>query len=410
MKESGKKIMVFYITIMVIVVLFLGIGNNANAKEQLPQIQDLSSRGYIYIYDNNYSESGNGVSDGNGTESNPYIIENWEINGTSEGYCVIIEECDAYAIIKNCYIYGGRGEDAENSGILFYDCSNITIENCTVNDNDIGMYIYNCTNVLINDNNLDSNGIEPSGGGGEIEFTGIDVLSSNNITVSNNYITNENTVSIRLYQSIYCIVDSNYILNGTEDGIDISRSRYNIIRNNYVTECLRGLYGIGQQYDKHCEYNTIYNNSFINNEEVGIYFYNTENNTLYFNNLIGNEGTVLEYNSPIYNGEYYSNRWYASGYDSKLVGNYYDDYTGEDTTGDGIGETPYAIVDITPQTVNYDYYPLTTPFNGTLPTQDMSWGETLIETIMVLLPFIIVILIIKKIYEWINKSFKDSGR
>jgi len=403
-KKIGMKIATYGIVLVLAVSIFAGLSTIVSASEQQPVV-NYTTRAEIYIWDNDYTV-GNGVSSGNGTEGNPYIIENWEIDGSTTGYAIDIEESDEYCIIRDCYIYGARDE-SESSGVLLWDCENIIIENCTIDDNDVGILVMVSENILIDDNNLDANGVESSGGGGEIEFTGIDILTSENITVSNNLITNENTTSIRIYNSVYCMIEQNTILNGTGDGIDIARTSYSIIRNNYVAGCLRGLYGVGQQYDKHCEYNTVYNNSFINNVEVGIFMYNTENNTFYFNNIIGNQGTVTEYNSGIYNGEYYSNVWWAN-YNSKNVGNYYDDYTGADVTGDGIGEEAYAITDTQPVVVTYDYYPLTEPYNGTLPTEPATWSEDITNLLLALMPFIIMLMIIKNIHGWMDKGFKTK--
>ena len=73
------------------------------------------------------------------------------------------------------------------------------------------------------------------------------------------------------------------------------------------------------------------------------------NNLFYHNNLIKNK-----YMSAYENGvPQYSNNW-----DNGEEGNYWDDYTGIDADGDGIGGTPYLI----DGGDNQDNYPLMTPY------------------------------------------------
>jgi hypothetical protein len=100
--------------------------------------------------------------------------------------------------------------------------------------------------------------------------------------------------------------------------------------------------------------NIIHGNIILNNDEYGIYIFcfrippgSSDNNHIYHNNFIGNTGHASV------SGD---NQWdygYPSG------GNYWDDYTGVDSDGDGIGDTPYV-----ENGVN-DRYPLIDPWNVT---------------------------------------------
>ena len=46
---------------------------------------------------------------GNGTLSNPWIIEGWDINGTGYGYCIYVGNTTDHFEIKGCYLSDGRG-------------------------------------------------------------------------------------------------------------------------------------------------------------------------------------------------------------------------------------------------------------------------------------------------------------
>jgi hypothetical protein len=68
-------------------------------------------------------------------------------------------------------------------------------------------------------------------------------------------------------------------------------------------------------------------------------------NTIYHNNFLENKiGNAYDEGR---------NKWDKGG-----RGNYWDDYTGKDEDGDGIGDTPYKI----PGGINKDRYPLMNPF------------------------------------------------
>ena len=133
------------------------------------------------------------------------------------------------------------------------------------------------------------------------------------------------------------------------------------------------------------DYNTITNNYIAHNVK-GIFFGVTppENETL---------NTVISGNSFVENDEHFSG-CVCEGYnitepihtwDSGEEGNYWSDYSGADTDGNGIGDTPYVI-----DSQNQDRFPLT-QIKATPPTP-----KTPLEIIIVaiVLPIIIVVAIV----------------
>ncbi|MBU0498055.1 MAG: right-handed parallel beta-helix repeat-containing protein [Candidatus Thermoplasmatota archaeon] len=92
-------------------------------------------------------------------------------------------------------------------------------------------------------------------------------------------------------------------------------------------------------------------NIYSNNKGINIWL-NSNNNSAYLNNFWKNDNDATDTDNNIW--------------DNGNQGNYWDDYRGQDTNGDGIGDTPYTI-----STKNADKYPLITmtlPDEITLPT------------------------------------------
>jgi hypothetical protein len=76
----------------------------------------------------------------------------------------------------------------------------------------------------------------------------------------------------------------------------------------------------------------------------------------------GSSENILYFNTLIYNEKNASDSFY-NFWDNGIIGNYWDDYNGTDSDGDGIGDTPYFI----PDGPNVDRYPLMEPIDNGPP-------------------------------------------
>lgn len=161
------------------------------------------------------------------------------------------------------------------------------------------------------------------------------------------------------------VTRNKFAFNGL--GVDFENSR-NCTANDNIFEGI-GLDNIGimvaQSYECVVKNNTISGNQISNNGNVGIALEATSvNNTIFANTLYSNFLGV--YSSSSYNLFFHNNfvnntsqvsASPANVWDRKVEGNYWSDYYGTDSDGDGIGDTPYVI-----DSSNQGNYPLMNPY------------------------------------------------
>jgi parallel beta-helix repeat protein len=316
----------------------------------------------------------NGVVSGNGTASNPYIIEGWDTDAAS-AIGVFIQNTDAYSIVRDCYVHGGG---SSNYGICLYTVSNCIVSNNNCSNNDNGIFLYSssddtlsnniCSNNACgislsssNDNTLINNTCSNNGYGMALSSSSYNTLSNNTCSSNNDYGMNlyyssGNNVSnntcnsnlqygIRLYISSDNPLNKNNCSSNNVCGISLYSSSYNTLSNN---TCSNSQFGIWLRSSS--DNNIITKNQVCNNTGYGAYIYSGSNNMIW-NNTFFNPSITQAYDYGT------NNRWNTSG-SPHGYGNYWSDLTTPDANFDGIVDWSY---NLTGGAGAKDYYPLTTP-------------------------------------------------
>lgn len=353
---------------------------------------------------------------GSGTWTDPYIIENVTIDGQDAGNCIFIKNSVVPFIIRNCTL--SRGIDGSTGGgikLINVDNGFITQNNCLDNVNGIVLQSDSDNNTILDniynnnywhgifiEQNCDNNNI--TGNTAQFNYNGLYMRQSciGNKLLYNTF-TNNTYYSNILYDTGHGIrttagcnetnIVGNIIVNNTYEGILLGSYCYNskIINNKikyngegiYIggwseyslikgNEIIKNRFGgievdtcprVDVIYNKICnnggnglsiwsdsDYCTVKDNLIIDNSNFGIDLGASvacDNNYIYNNSFIGNGQNAREYDWGS------NNHW-----DNGTLGNFWDDYPGEDNDGNGIGDTPYNVPEVPPGTTRRDNYPI----------------------------------------------------
>jgi parallel beta-helix repeat protein len=211
---------------------------------------------------------------GNGTYSNPYIIENYEIIA-STGHGIHIQNTDIYFIIKNVGVSNGRSNNY--FGFYLENVTNGRLEDNTANNNVYGFLLKDSYN-----NTLEGNTALDNLNGIKLNFSTYNNLTYNNIS--------NNRHGLSLASSYYNSLIGNEVTDNTYLGVYLDSSNNNSIIENTATGNLNG-FTLSSSNN-----NTITNNTANDNDQHGFHLWHSNNNIV-TNNIANNNlkyGIYLE--------------------------------------------------------------------------------------------------------------------
>ena len=198
----------------------------------------------------------NGVTEGSGTSSDPYIIDDWYIDGCACQNGIDIRNTDAYFVIQNVYLHMHPQTYFGPAGIAF---SNVT--NGVVIDSRIEGFWYGIStspggnfipssNLYISGNSITDTSISNSG-------IAIFLRAPTNVEVSDNYVSNDPNTPISgvyvLYGNNVWVEDNTFL--GLYAAISFGRSTSFLISGNHV----QGSRQVGISIDQSSDFQVTYN-------------------------------------------------------------------------------------------------------------------------------------------------------
>jgi parallel beta-helix repeat protein len=301
-----------------LLVLFLLVSSSLVGVSSPIVFLSLGNHSPIRIIGNGEFTEENGVTDGSGTEEDPYIIENWVIvsdGSSSQG--IFISNTTVYFKIRNCTISGFHSLPEFGQGIKLSEVINGRIEDTKVRDCETGIYIllssyneiFNCTcydhpftngyGILL----YQSLNISIVSSKCYNVYDGIEILESSDVIVQKTQCYNNTSFglvsnNIPRHPVMRFLIEDCTFQNNKDDGIHLSGSTLphssgSIIRNcsfySNGLEPIPNLYRMGMYLER--LWNTIIENCIFDHNGFGLYVGDRSKNVIirncsFLNNVV----------------------------------------------------------------------------------------------------------------------------
>jgi parallel beta-helix repeat protein len=227
-----------------------------NVDEDYSQVRAIDSnhRGTIEsepIVINNNSDFSTYGFEGNGSFSDPYLIENLHI--TSNDDCITIGNISAFFIVRNCILKSLSG--IWGSGIFLRNVSHAIIESCTISSKYFGLDLFDVSDCSIS--NVSTN----------YGWYGVSINESKNVVLLDSFVIGNIRTGVELRNNTNCSVQRVSIHDNSERGIYVV----------FSTAC------------------NVTDSTIMNNQGDGIYLYYSDSCLIRGNGIYDNRayGTVI---------------------------------------------------------------------------------------------------------------------
>ncbi|KXB07396.1 hypothetical protein AKJ51_01500 [candidate division MSBL1 archaeon SCGC-AAA382A20] len=191
---------------------------------------------------NNNSDFSTYASSGDGSEENPWVIENYNISDEDSYVGIYIGNTTEHYILRNCLISNLSFAPISNRNCIYiYNSTNGIVDGNNVTDHDNGIVVEDSKKMVVKDNEI-----------AVMDSYGIVFAGCSNSTAKNNYIRVANQ-GITFTDGTEYSKALNNDIKYVDDGI-VSYSDNNFIEENNIANFTTGIF-IG-----FCQYQTIKNN------------------------------------------------------------------------------------------------------------------------------------------------------
>ncbi|MGC8913007.1 MAG: right-handed parallel beta-helix repeat-containing protein [Thermoplasmata archaeon] len=228
---------------------------------------------------------------GNGSNENPFLIENLRINGSGYGYCIYIGNTSMHFLVQNCTLVYGN----DMGGIILYNVRNGNLSGNTIRACENGIYLLFSTS-----NQIERNKVNCSAVGLRLYLSDANRIERNSFS--------ENLYGVYLWLGRENTIRANAIGENAEMGVALYSAITNTISENNISHNGQGIY---MYYS--CQ-NVVDRNSFIENMGYGAYLdFGSKSNIIKNNIFMGNnKGGLQHYDVENANSWVETNRWLAN--------------------------------------------------------------------------------------------------